>query len=519
MTEIARALDRAIEDLPLLFRGPGGAVAVLREGAVLARHAWGYADLAGRIPFSPRTLVPVCSITKQFTCAALLEEVGDPAALDAALAARLALLHEPPPRIVDLCHNQSGLRDYWALTVLCGATPEGAFRPADAAALIGGTRSLHFPPGTQYSYSNGNFRLLSDLIEDRAGRPFGEILRRRVLEPAGMEEARLNPETGDLPGEAVGYEGNEAFGYVPAVNRIHWTGDAGLCASLDDMIAWERFIDATRQDAAGLYRRLAVAPAFADGRPARYGFGLAHLDSGGVGLTGHGGALRGWRSQRLHAAAERLSVVVLFNHAAEAREAALHLMRAALGQELASAPAAGLDAAWAGAYHDEATGLLLDLAAAGGGRLSARFATGADLLRSGPDGTAASPSMTLRRDGDIIDMERPGDNLRTRLYRVEGPVRPDIAGRFHAAELGATLTVTDAGGIMHAAFDGMLGRGPMQPLYPVAADLWRMPCQRGMDAPAPGDWTVRVARDQGGAVAGLTFGCWLARRVRFERMA
>src|SRR5690606_21471859 len=122
---------------------------------------------------------------------------------------------------------------------------------------------------------------------------------------AGMETAQFGPATGDIPG--IGYEGDEASGFVPAVNRIHWTGDAGILASLDDMIAWERFIDATRDDADGLYRRLSVRPSFADGAPAHYGFGLAHIESGSVALAGHGGALRGWRSQRLHAAAERLS--------------------------------------------------------------------------------------------------------------------------------------------------------------------------------------------------------------------
>ena len=41
-----------------------------------------------------------------------------------------------------------------------------------------------------------------------------------------------------------------------------------MVASLDDMIAWERFIDRTRDDAQGLYRRLSARPNFADGRKA-----------------------------------------------------------------------------------------------------------------------------------------------------------------------------------------------------------------------------------------------------------
>ncbi|MGE3871496.1 MAG: D-aminopeptidase [Parvibaculaceae bacterium] len=511
-------LQRAIDELPLRFKGPGGAVAVVKDGAVVARQAWGYADLARHLPFTPRTLFPICSITKQFTCATLLDRLGDPSFLDAALAARLPLLRDKPPRVRDLCHNQSGLRDYWALTVLCGAKPEGEFRPADARTLMGATRSLHFPAGERYSYSNGNFRLISDLIEGHAGRPFAEILAERILRPAGMETARLNPETGDIPGGGVGYEGDNGFGFIPAVNRINWTGDAGIVAALDDMIAWERFIDATRDDADGLYRRLSAEPSFTGGAAARYGFGLAHMKSAGVKLTGHGGALRGWRSQRLHAAAERLSVVVLFNHEASAHEAAFEVLRAALGQKKTPKPAVAYDAGWTGAYHDLDTDLLLDISPEREkGQVAARFAAKAELLDLAGASEASSPDATLRREGDIVHMVRPGENLSVTARRVAGTAPLDITGAFHSHEINADFHITTQGSALFGSFEGFLGRGAAQSLYPVGAELWRMPCQRSMDSYAPGDWTLHFERDSAGKVSAVTVGCWLARKVRFEK--
>lgn len=511
-------LDRAIADLATRFKGPGGAVAVLKDGAVIARHAWGFADLEQRLPFAPETLFPICSITKQFTCALLLDRFADTSLLDAALRARIPELQDTPPRVIDLCHNQSGLRDYWALTVLCGARPEGQFRPADAAELIGLTRSLHFPAGMQYSYCNNNFRLISDLIENELNRDFAELLRDRILASAGMATARLNPETGRLPGGVVGYEGDAAFGFIPAVNNIHWTGDAGMIASLDDMIAWEQFIDRTRDDAKGLYRRLSMRPDFADGRKASYGFGLAHMESNGVALTGHGGALRGFRSQRLHAAAERLSVVVLFNHQASAREAAFRVLRAALGQAEPTAKGIAYDPQWTGAYFDPETGLLIDISkTAKDGQLAARFTTDAEMLDLTGPSKAASPGMTLERDGDVLHMARPIDNLRGVLRRVTGEAKTDITGRYGSAELDAVFEITRTGSAFYGAFEGFLGKGAMQPLYPVGADIWRLPCQRSMDAPAPGDWTLAFERDGGGRITAVTVGCWLARKVRFER--
>jgi D-aminopeptidase len=519
MSKVAMAeINRAIDELPLRFKGPGGAVAVLKDGAIVARQTWGYGDLARHVPFSPETLFPICSISKQFTCALLLDQLSDPTQLDAALKARLPSLQEPAPGILHLCHNQSGLRDYWALTVLCGAMPEGAFRPADARSLMERTQTLHFPAGTQYSYSNGNFRLLSDLIEDRLGKAFEEVLKARILAPAGMATARLNPETGALPGDAVGYEGNDDFGFVPAVNHIHWTGDAGMVASLDDMIAWERFIDQTHGDADSLYRRLSVRPNFADGRQASYGFGLAHMESQGVEVTGHGGGLRGWRSQRLHAAKERLSVVILFNHEARAREAAFHVLRAALGQPTPVKPETAYDPQWTGAYHDPETDLVLDIAPAPGGegQLSASFATGAEMLDLVTMREAVSPSMHVGRDGDVIELVRPVDNLDARLNRLGRPSPADVTGIFRCSELDSLFRVVATGSAIYGAFEGFLGKGAMQPLYPVGGDIWRLPCQRSMDAPAPGDWTVHFHRGGNGKVTTATIGSWLARRVEFR---
>ncbi|MEC7000037.1 hypothetical protein VXQ18_14880 [Brucella abortus] len=82
-----------------------------------------------------------------------------------------------------------------------------------------------------------------------------------------MKTAELIPDTA-LFNECTGYEGDTVRGFLPAINRIHWLGDAGICASLDDMIAWEQFIDRTRHDENGLYRRLSSPQTFADGAPA-----------------------------------------------------------------------------------------------------------------------------------------------------------------------------------------------------------------------------------------------------------
>jgi len=515
---LSARLERLAETLPRAHPGPGGAIAVLRAGEVLLRHAWGYANAERRIPFTPRTLFRMCSITKQFTCGALLAAVPEPSSLDAALRARLPLLEGPAPSVLDLCHNQSGLRDYWAVAMLHGSPAEAPFGDSEAARVIGGTRSLHFAPGTRYSYVNQNFRLLSDLLEAETGRGFAELLRRHLFGPAGMEGAFLAADTRAMPDGTEGYEGNPATGFRAAENRVLWTGDAGLGASLDDMIAWERFIDATREEAGGLYNRLSAPVGFAGGGPAPYGFGLGRGREFGRAVTGHGGALRGWRSHRLHVPAERVSVVVLFNHFGDAQAAALDALAAVLDEARATpAPLEGKPPAWLGAWLEPESGLAVRVDAPGGA-LRLRFGHGPERLQLLPDGVATNGRTRLRPEGEALWMDRPQENMSTRLIPLRGAPRPDIAGRYHCAELDAELLVTDGGGVAYGGFSGFLGQSRMELLEPIGPDVWALPCPRALDHTPPGDWTLHFRRDAGGAVTEVVVGCWLARGLRYRQV-
>ena len=514
---LSQRLDRLLARLPQAYPGPGGAIAVLRAGEVLVRHAWGYANAEARIPFTPKTLFRICSITKQFTCAVVLEAFGDPDALDGAVRARLPLLGAAAPPARLLCHNQSGFRDYWAVAMLHGSPVEAPFGPRESARLIAGTCSLQFAPGTRASYANQNFRLLSDAAEEVSGRCFAELLRRHVFEPVGMESALLAADTRALPDGTEGYEGTQATGFRAAENRILWTGDAGIAASLDDMVAWERHIDATRDDPRSLHARLSAPVTFACGAPARYGFGLARREELGRPVLGHGGALRGWRSHRFYAPSERVSVVAFLNHLGDATAMATDAFAAALGIEKPKPDARLPPPAWLGAWREPETGLAVRIDSAAPGTIRLRYGQAPELLALAADGSAQGAITRLCVADGTLRMERPGDNHVTRLVPAAGQPPGDIAGRYRCEELDAELTIEDAGGALYGAFSGFLGQGSMELLEPIGGELWALPCPRALDHTPPGDWTLAVQRE-GGRVVGLTVGCWLARGLLYQRV-
>ncbi|GHG96247.1 D-aminopeptidase [Pseudodonghicola xiamenensis] len=517
MTEIdMTALERALALLPAAHRGPAGVAGVVKDGQVIARRAWGFADMYRHLPMTAQTRLPICSMSKHLTCALLLDLFGGTEPLEPLLSDLLPNHKGPLPSVAQLCHNQSGLRDYWALTVLQGAEPEGLFTEADGLRLLGQAKGGHFAPGTMYSYSNGNFRLLAELIRRATGRDFAELLQERIFGPAGMKTATLAADTRTPADGVVGYEGNDEVGFLPAKSGVYWFGDSGVAASLDDMLAWECHIDATRDMADGLYNRLCVPVAFADGTPASYGYGLRRDVLAGYEVTSHGGGLRGFASFRLHVAAERLSVVVMFNHEASAMRAAWSLMEAALGCKIGETP--GPAQGWNGLWLDEESSLLIrTVDRPTGVRLD--YATSPSLLRPMPDGSAEGRGLRLYRDGDRLRMDRPGENLHVEapaLSPVDWADGQEISGRYRSDDIEAELTIEARDGASYIAFHGMLGTGPMERMYPLAADLWSVTTRRAMDAAPPGEWTLRIRRDENGRITGLTLGCWLARNIEYH---
>ncbi|MEO8242807.1 MAG: D-aminopeptidase [bacterium] len=507
-------LGLALDQLPQRYKGPGGVAGVVKDGKVIARRVWGHADMAKRLAMTAETRLPICSISKQFTCALLLDQA--PALLDPFVADYLPKLMGVLPTVQQLADNQSGLRDYWALTVLQGAFPEQEFRRSDALPMLARMKTGHFAAGTSYSYCNNNFRILGELIQRASGQELGALLHDKVFVSAGMETAVLLPDARHNADGVVGYEGNDSIGFLPAQNGIWWAGDAGISASLDDMLAWECYIDASRGDPAGIYNRLSVPPQFSDGSKAIYGNGLSHAVVAGRGTTGHGGALRGFRAHRRHVASERLSVVVMFNHEADAATAAWGLIEAALAH--VSTEEAVAPEGWSGLWLDEADGLLVRTVPEDGA-VTLHYATTPARLKLGADGVARSRSVSVERQGDALLMRRTDEN-REVLCRALLPQGhcgvAGIAGRYWSDEMEAWLEIGGGDGAAHAGFEGLLGRGPVERMYPVAKDVWIITTRRSMDASPPGDWTVVVEREAG-VVTGLTLGCWLARGIRYRR--
>ena len=102
---------------------------------------------------------------------------------------------------------------------------------------------LAFDPGTQYEYSNTNYRLLAFIIENVTGMKYCDYVKKNIFDKCGMKNT-TSMATGDLTyvpqdfEEQVLYGFSDKDGYPACPNNSR--GDGGIHSNLTDMVAFDR---------------------------------------------------------------------------------------------------------------------------------------------------------------------------------------------------------------------------------------------------------------------------------------
>jgi CubicO group peptidase (beta-lactamase class C family) len=236
--------------------GFSGAVRIDRAGTTVLASAYGLADRANGITTTVDTRFGTASGSKAFTAVVVLSLVAD-GVLSLDTTAR-SLLGADLPLIDDavtvehLLAHRSGIGDYLdegtddPVTDHLMPVPVHQLDTTEAfLAVLDGFPQVS-APGERFAYNNGGFVVLALLAERAAGEPYTELVRRRVLEPAGMADTAFLRTDEPEPGVAVGY----LFVDGPRTNLLHLpvvgTGDGGATTTLADVHRfWPALLDGT----------------------------------------------------------------------------------------------------------------------------------------------------------------------------------------------------------------------------------------------------------------------------------
>ena len=102
---------------------------------------------------------------------------------------------------------------------------------------------LLFEPGTKYSYSNTNYRLLAFIIEQVSDMKYCDYVKKNIFDKCGMKKT-TSMASGDMTYVPVNYEELVQYGFTDEngypVCPNNTRGDAGIHSCLTDMVAFDR---------------------------------------------------------------------------------------------------------------------------------------------------------------------------------------------------------------------------------------------------------------------------------------
>jgi D-alanyl-D-alanine carboxypeptidase len=406
---------------------PGLAVAVTDRDHLLASEPFGLANLDAGTPVTRTTSFELGSIGKTFTAVAVLQ-LHEEGLLD---------LHEPvtsylpwfrvrsehaPITVHHLLTHTSGL--------MVGAELSGSSR-FDVWALR--ESETGFAPGTRWRYSNVGYRALGYVVEALTGMRYAEAVRRRILEPLGLEATEAEV-TNEVRGRlAVGYArglddrpSGRGDPWRPAPWLETATADGALAATMDDLAT---FLQALLNRGAGVLTdrafELMATPWIEASDGWSYGYGLELSEREGRRQIRHGGSMPGFGATMLGDLSSGLGVAVAVNAldehdlTEELAEAILGLHRDGLEPPPVDPLTTGDAADYAGRYVGDGGSLEL---VAEGHRLMLAGAERVPLEPRGPGrfytehaGLALFHLDFRREDGRVVEAVHGGD-----VYRRNG---------------------------------------------------------------------------------------------------
>ncbi|MFG2314270.1 MULTISPECIES: serine hydrolase domain-containing protein [Streptomyces] len=322
-----RALQAAVED------GVPGVTATARDRRGTWSATAGVGDLRTGQPRSEQDRYRVGSITKTFVATVLLQlEAEGRLSLDDTVdqwlpgvvtghghdGARITLrqLLNHTSGVYNYTEDEGFARDHFL--------KDGFFEhrydtvtPRELVA-IATAHAPYFAPGTSWTYSNTNYVLAGLVIEEATGRPYGEEVRRRIIEPLDLRATSFPGTRTGLPrpsSRAYSKLAATATGPAYDVTRLNPSIAGASGEAVSSSADLNRFYTALfrgRLLPAGQLAEMTDTVPAMDG--AEYGLGLIkrELDCG-VTVWGHAGGIHGSSSEAVTTRDGRHALAFNFN--------------------------------------------------------------------------------------------------------------------------------------------------------------------------------------------------------------
>lgn len=516
---------------------PGCAVGVYQDGRILYARGYGMASLESGVALSPRSVLDIGSISKQFTAMAILmlQQEGK-LSIDDPIRKYIPEMPAYADRVTirRALSQTSGLRDLYVMWGQTGRTFAGD--TIDALRVITRSAEPNYEPGARYLYTNSGWILAAQIVYRLTGKTLAQFADERIFKPLGMLDTRyLGDAAMVIPNLATGYAPRQGGGFRVARSWYDGAimGAGAVQTTVEDFGRWLDNYDAATVGGRDIIATMTTATTLNDGSPATsgptqaYAVGLNVGTLRGLRVVSHGGSWAGYRGHFLRFPDQRFAVATFCNLTTSGPDslarkvAGIYLgdrmhpdSAAAWTAALAAAPRADVPAsslrALAGVWRNVERGEVRRLRLAGDTLLSVGMERAPVVpldggrFRAGPgtelrfEGSAAAPSrMIVRTTGETVTYARAD------TARLTPAGLAEYAGDYRNDEVEATHTwKVEKGELVVYANNRRLG--VLEPSY--------------KDGFTRGGSVIDVQRDARGRITGYLVESGRVRHLRFTRV-
>ncbi|MGC4044945.1 MAG: serine hydrolase domain-containing protein [Armatimonas sp.] len=294
---------------------PGIAVAIVKDGKVVRKKGYGYADLEHKARVTTDTPYQLASVTKQFTATAIMMLVEEgKLKLEDRVSQHLTDLPAAWSEVTirQLLNHTSGIKSYTSVPDF-GKMMRTDFSHQEILGLVA-KEPLEFASGSAWNYNNTGYFLLGMLLEKVSGKLYGDFLTERIFKPLGMSRTRVNNLQIVIPGRARGYTWDGSTvrnGEYVSPTQPYAAG--ALISTIDDMIKWADALESRRLLTQASWDQIWTATRLTTGKTENYGFGWSVNELNGHRMVEHSGGIPGFATDIVRFPEDRVTVIVLCN--------------------------------------------------------------------------------------------------------------------------------------------------------------------------------------------------------------
>ncbi len=299
---------------------PGGVVVIISDRQVIYNKSFGLQDIRKKIHFSDETPINLASVAKQFTgmCIALLEEQGKLSVEEDIRNYYPGLQYTSTIQIKHLLAHTSGIRELTDIAILSGKVnlkgelPYKYLNKAHLLEILHKEKDLNFLPGTEYSYTNTNYVLLADIVEQISDMSFEAFADSAIFKPLKMENSYVGDFSSKSDLEGYHYDGKK-FRKTHASGGL--IGEDNLVSTVNDLLLWDQnfYQNQLGNGNEELIRKITASAFLSNGGSAQYNYGLSISDYKGLQVISHDGENYLHTSSIIRLPEKKFTVICLAN--------------------------------------------------------------------------------------------------------------------------------------------------------------------------------------------------------------